>query len=50
MKINARLTESTVSSDEFTFRLSEMENKMQKVLAEKETLAQENKVHFSLTF
>ena len=44
MKINAKLTETAASNEEFTSRLEEMEKKLQKAIAEKDQLHQENKV------
>lgn len=43
MKINARLTESSVSSEEFTQRLSGLESKLQRAMAEKDALLDLNK-------
>ncbi len=44
MRINARLSESCHSSEDLTGRLGEMEKRLQKALAEKESLQAENKV------
>ena len=45
MKINAKLSETAASNEEFTSRLAEMEKKLQKAIAEKDQLYQENKVN-----
>uniref|UniRef100_A0A0K2V582 Putative LOC100868131 [Apis florea] n=1 Tax=Lepeophtheirus salmonis TaxID=72036 RepID=A0A0K2V582_LEPSM len=43
MKINNKLTESTLTAEEFTTRLSNMEKKLQKTLAERDSLKDEVK-------
>ena len=48
MKINSKLTESSISNEEFTQRLSTMEKKLQRTMAEKETLLHENQVCLNL--
>ena len=49
MKINAKLNETAVSTEEFTARLETMEKKLQKTLAEKTALADENKVKLTIS-
>lgn len=44
MKINSKLSESSISNEEFTQRLSTMEKKLQRAMAEKDALIQENQV------
>ena len=41
-KINSRLTETNMASEEFTQRLSSMEQKLQQAIAERDTLKDEN--------
>ena len=43
-RINARLQESSITSDEFTQRLSSMEKKLQQVSLERDKLRSENEV------
>ena len=44
MKINAKLNEASIASDEFTQRLSNMEKKLQQTKDERDKYKQENKV------
>ena len=44
MRINAKLSEAALSAEEMTSRVAAMEKKLQKALAEKDTLLTENKV------
>ena len=43
MKINAKLNETVLSTEDITQRLSTMEKKLQRAMAEKDSLAAENK-------
>ena len=44
MKINAKLNEANISSEEFTSRLSTMEKKLQQTIAERDKFKEEAKV------
>ena len=44
MKINAKLNEANISSEEFTNRLSTMEKKLQQTIAERDKFKEEAKV------
>ncbi len=44
MKINAKLSESSLTSEEMTNRLSDLERRLQKTISEKEALLEQNKV------
>ncbi|XP_059079993.1 LOW QUALITY PROTEIN: TATA element modulatory factor-like [Tigriopus californicus] len=43
MKVNAKLVESNASNDDLTQRLATLENKLQRVMAEKDSYLEENK-------
>lgn len=44
MKINSKMNEAAISSDEFTQRMANLEKKLQQVSAERDSLKEENKV------
>lgn len=44
MKINAKLAEANISSDEFTQRMTGLEMRLQQLAAERDSLKEENKV------
>ena len=47
MKINSRMSEAALASEEFTQRMATMEAKLQQVTAERDGLKEENKVVFA---
>ena len=47
MKINSRMSEAALASEEFTQRMSTMETKLQQVTVERDGLKEENKVFHS---
>ena len=46
MKINSKMNDAAISSDEFTQRMANMEKKLQQLSAERDSLKEENKVRF----
>jgi hypothetical protein len=44
MKVNAKLAEANVSTEEFTQRMTGLEKRMQQLTAERDSLKEENKV------
>ncbi len=48
MKINSKMNEANISSEEFTQRMANLEKKLQQITAERDLLKEENKVHTHL--
>ena len=44
MKINSKMGEANISSEEFTQRMANLEKKLQQTTAERDLLKEENKV------
>jgi hypothetical protein len=44
MKINSKMSEAALSSEEFTQRMANLEKKLQQATAERDSLKEENKV------